>query len=79
MTLTFKLDLDILPFDLHTEIQVCMSDRLAMRVVTHRHTHTHTDNVKTIIPGTSQTWGVMIFHSPLHRIHLIHLIPHPVC
>ncbi len=43
MTLTFKLDLDIRPLDLHTEIQVCMSVRLAVRVVTDRQTHTHTD------------------------------------
>ncbi len=40
MTLTFKLDLDILPLDLHTEIQVCMSIGLAVRV---RRTHTQTD------------------------------------
>ena len=50
MTLTFELDLDIPPLDLHTKIQVCMSIRLAVRVVTHR----HTDDVKTITPDTSQ-------------------------
>ena len=50
MTLTFELDLDILPLDLHTKIQFCMSVRLVVRVVTHRHTQTdrHTDDVKTI-------------------------------
>ncbi len=60
MTLTYDLDLDILPLDLHTEIQVRMSVRLAVRVVTDRHTHRHTDDVKTITPNTSQTqtWGV---------------------
>ncbi len=54
MTLTFGLGLDILPLDLHTEIQVCMSIRLAVRVVTHRQTDRHTDDVKTIAPDTSQ-------------------------
>ncbi len=59
MTLTFKLDLDILPLDLHTEIQVCMSIRLAVRVrrthtPTDRQTDTHKDDVKTITPDTSQ-------------------------
>ena len=58
MTLTYKLDLDILPLDLHTEIQVHMSVRLAVRVVTDRQTHRHTDDVKTITPDTSQTRGV---------------------
>ncbi len=51
--------LDILPLDLDTEIQVRMSVRLAVRMVTDRHTHTHTDDVKTITPDTSQTWGVI--------------------
>ena len=62
MTLTFELDLDILPLDLNTEIQLFMSARLAVRVVTHRHTqrHTHTDDVKTFTPNTSQMWGVII-------------------
>ena len=39
-------DLDIRPFDLPAEIQVRMSVRSAVRVVT----HTHTDDVKTITP-----------------------------
>ncbi len=55
MTLTYKVGLDILLLDRHTEIQVCMSVRLALRVVT----DTHTDDVKMITPDTSQTWGVM--------------------
>ncbi len=60
MTLTYELDLDILPLDLYTEIQVCMSVRLAVRVVTDTQTHTQTDDVKTITSDTSQTWGVKI-------------------
>ncbi len=47
MTLIFKLDLDILPPDLHTKIQGCMFVRWALRA---RQTHTHTDNAKTITP-----------------------------
>ena len=42
MTLSYKLDLDIHPLDLHTKIQVCMSVCLAVRVVTRTHTHTQT-------------------------------------
>ncbi len=42
MTLTYKLGLDILLLDLYTEIQVCMSIRLVVRVVTD--THTDTEN-----------------------------------
>ena len=60
MTLTYKLDLDILPLDLHANIQVRMSVRSVVRVVTDRHTHTQTDHVKTITPNTSETWGVII-------------------
>ena len=44
MTLTYELDLDILPLDLHTKIQVRMFVRSAVRVVT------HTNNVKSITP-----------------------------
>ncbi len=39
VTLTFALDLDILPFDLHAKIQVCMS---VCSAVSTRHTDTHT-------------------------------------
>ncbi len=53
MTLTYELDLDILPFDLHAKSQVHMSVRLTMRVVTDRQTH----NIKTITPDTSQNLG----------------------
>ncbi len=44
MTLSFEFDLDILPLNLHAEIQVCMSVRLAVREVTDRQTdrQTHT-------------------------------------
>ncbi len=41
MTLTYKFDLHIIPLDLHSEIQVCMSVRSVVRVVTHRQTDTH--------------------------------------
>ncbi len=57
MTLTYNLDLDNLPLDLHAKIQVCMSVRLEVRVVT-ADRHTHKDDVKTITPDTSQMWGV---------------------
>ncbi len=36
LTLTFELNLDILPLDLHVEIQVRLYVCLAVRVVTHR-------------------------------------------
>ena len=52
MTLIYKLDLDILPLDLHTKDQVCMFVRSVVRVFTDRQTHTHTDDVKTITPVT---------------------------
>ncbi len=45
LTLTFKFDLDIIPFDLHAEFQVCISVHLVERVV-----NTQTHKVKTIIP-----------------------------
>ena len=44
VTLTFELDLDILPLDLHAKIQVRMSVHSAVRVVTHRQ-----DDVKTTV------------------------------
>ena len=47
MTLTSKLDLDIVPLDVHAEIQVRMSVRLAVREVTHRHTATQYQNYYT--------------------------------
>ena len=58
MTLTYKLDLDIVPFDLHAKIQVHMSVRLAVRVVTD--THTQTDNVtmSKLLHPTRQRRGV---------------------
>ncbi len=48
MTLTFELDLEILPLDLHAKIQVCMYVCSAMRALKHGHTHTYDD--KTITP-----------------------------
>ena len=47
MTLTFELDLDILPVDLHAKIQVRMFVRSLVRA---RHTDRRTDRVKTITP-----------------------------
>ena len=44
MTLTYKFDLDILPLDLHTKTQVCMSVHSAVTVVTLR----QTDDATTI-------------------------------
>ncbi len=52
MTLTFELDLDVLPLDLHTKIQVCMSVRLAVRVVTHTHTDTQTYGLRRLVTHT---------------------------
>ena len=51
MTLTYKLVPDILSLALHTEIEVGMSVRLAVRVAT----DAHTDYVKTITTDMSQT------------------------
>ncbi len=69
MTLTYKLDLDIHPLDLHAKIQVCMSVRSAGRVRrTHTQTHKHTDDVKTITPITSEMWVVIMAYQPLFGI-----------
>ncbi len=62
MTLTYRLDLDILPLDLPAKIQVRMSVRSAGRVRRmDGHTHRQTDDAKTIRPITSEMWGVKIF------------------
>ncbi len=46
--LTFKLDLDILPLDFNTKIQVCMSVRLAVRArQSDRKTHRRCQNYYT--------------------------------
>ena len=37
LTLTYQLDLDIIPFDIQAKNQDCMSVRSAVRVVTERH------------------------------------------
>ncbi len=47
MTLTFKLDLDILPLDLHTKIQGCTFVRSPLRA---RHTDTHTQTDRETMP-----------------------------
>ncbi len=62
MTLTYKLDLDILPLDLHAKNLVCQSVRSSARLVTDTQTHRLTHDVKTIIPTSDmgcnkhQTW-----------------------
>ncbi len=50
MTLTYKLNLDILPLDLYTKIQVCMSVRLVVRVVPHTYTDTQNTMSKLLHP-----------------------------
>ncbi len=51
MTLTFKLDLDILPLDSHTKIQGCTFVRSPLRARhTDRQTDRQTDDAKTITP-----------------------------
>ncbi len=54
MMLTFRVDLDIVTFDLPAKSQVCMSIHSAGRL-----RQTHTDDVKTITSYTSRMWGVM--------------------
>ncbi len=44
MTLTYEIDLAILPLDLHAKIQVCTSVRSAVKVVTDRRTDTRCQN-----------------------------------
>ncbi len=63
MTLTYKLDLDTLPLDLHAKNKDCLSVRSSAIMVTDRQTLRHPADVKTITPITSETWGVM--NSPL--------------
>ncbi len=61
MTLSYNLDPDILPLDLHTKIQVHTSVFSAARVVTP--THGKIDDTKTIMitPVTSEMWGVKLY------------------
>ncbi len=55
--MTYQLDLDILPLEFKAKIQVRISIRSAVRLVTDRQTH----DVKTITPDASQTWGVIMY------------------
>ena len=72
MTLTYILDLDILPLDFHAKIQVCMSVRSARRV---RQTDGHTDTLTQTMPKQnimSETLGVTIllinpFRAAIHQ------------
>ncbi len=62
MTLTYELDLDILPLDVHAKIQVCMSVRSAVRVRRkdgHTHTQTHRQCQNYYTRHVSETWGVI--------------------
>ena len=59
MTLTFELDLDILPLDLHGEIQVHKSVRSAVRV---RQTDRITQDAKTITPVADAGCNYYIFN-----------------
>ncbi len=61
MTLTYKLDLGILPLDLHAKTQIRTSVRSAVRVVKDRHTHRQTDDAKTITTDTSEMWSINIW------------------
>ncbi len=47
MTMTYKLDLNILPLDHHAKNQVCLSVRSPTKVVTDSHTHTQCQNYYT--------------------------------
>ncbi len=67
MTLTYELDLDILPLNVHAKIQLCMSVRSAVRVRqtdghtdTHTHTHTHRQCQNYYTRHVYETWGVKI-------------------
>ncbi len=44
----------MLPLDLYTKIQVCLSGNVSGNT----HTDRHTEDVKTITPITSEMWGV---------------------
>ncbi len=60
MTLTYKLDLDILPLDLHAKNQDCLFVRLPARVVTDRQTHTqtHRQTMSKLLQPSRQRRGV---------------------
>ncbi len=61
MTLTFELDLDVFPLDLHAKIQVHTSANSAFIVRrTDEQTDKRTHDAKTITPDMSEMWGVMI-------------------
>ena len=57
--MTYKLDLDILPLDLHANSSpyVCS---FGQDSETDRQTDRLTNDVKTITPITSERWGVII-------------------
>ncbi len=65
MTLTYKLDLDIIPLDLHTKDQVYMFVRSAVRVFTDTYTHTQTMS-KLLHPLLTR--GVITYASVVIRL-----------
>ncbi len=76
MTLTHKLDLDILPLDLHAKIQVCMSvcsDVIVRR--THTQTHTRHQNYYTH-HVRDLTWGVIICYVSVLQFGCPPRMPH---
>ncbi len=78
MTLTFELDLDILPLDLHAKIQVRMSVCSTTRVVTHTQTDRQTDDVKSITPvadtGCKKGTKALYIYYFLSTLSLVRLI-----
>ena len=77
MTLTYKLDLDILPLYRHTEIQVCVLVRLVVKVVTDRQTHRHVTDVGCNNKHTHgcDLWQIIkmlhYFYTISHHLYLI--------
>ena len=71
---------DILPRDLHTKIQVCMSVRLAVRVVTHRHTDTHRrcQNYYTLHVTDGGCKTSLFVHWTVESIYWIFFIKFPI-
>ncbi len=59
-TLTFELDLDILPLDLHTKNEVCVFVRSALRVVTDAQTDTQTMS-KLLHPSLTRGVKISLF------------------
>ena len=63
LTLTYELELDILPLDRHAKIQVHMSVRSANKA---RRTDRQTHHVKSLTPIMSETWDVITLEALHH-------------